>query len=182
MKNLFRRIYYLRSFLRFKRCGKNIILSRGGTFIRPEQISFGNNVFINSKFHISAKNLTIGNNVMIGPNVVIECDDHIFTVPGKTMFEIRKDRYNGSVKIEDDVWIGANVTILKNVVVGEGCVVGAGSVVTKSIPPYTISVGVPNEVLKARFSVSELEEHLKIVNSKKDFSEIIGHWKKVKII
>lgn len=51
--------------------------------------------------------------------------------------------------IEDDVWIGANVTILKGVTIGRGSVIGAGSVVSKCIPPMSIAAGAPAKVIKA---------------------------------
>jgi len=56
----------------------------------------------------------------------------------------------GGVIIEDDVWIGANVTILDGVKIGKGSVIGAGSVVTKDIPPYSIAYGVPAKVTGQR--------------------------------
>jgi acetyltransferase-like isoleucine patch superfamily enzyme len=50
--------------------------------------------------------------------------------------------------IEDVVWIGSNVLILKGVIVGEGAVVAKNSVVTKSVPPYTIVAGNPARIVK----------------------------------
>jgi maltose O-acetyltransferase len=47
------------------------------------------------------------------------------------------------VTIEDNVWIGSRVIILKGVTLGAGCVVGAGSVVTRSVPPRTVVAGNP---------------------------------------
>lgn len=61
--------------------------------------------------------------------------------------------------IEDDVWCGANVTILKGVTIGRGSIVAAGAVVTKSFPPYSIIGGVPAKLIKKRFSVGEAEEN-----------------------
>lgn len=52
--------------------------------------------------------------------------------------------------IEDDVWLGANVTVLQGVTIGQGAVIGAGSVVTKDVEPYTVCVGVPARKLKDR--------------------------------
>lgn len=63
------------------------------------------------------------------------------------------------VVIEDDVWTGANVTILKGVTIGRGSIIAADAVVTKSFPPYSIIDGVPAKVLKMRFSEEEIEEH-----------------------
>jgi acetyltransferase-like isoleucine patch superfamily enzyme len=54
------------------------------------------------------------------------------------------------IRIEDDVWIGANVTILKGVNIAEGAVVGAGAVVTKNVPSYSIVAGVPAKIVGSR--------------------------------
>ena len=59
--------------------------------------------------------------------------------------------YDQPVVIEEEVWCGANVTILKGVTIGRGSVVAAGAVVTKSCPPYSIIGGVPAKVLRKRF-------------------------------
>lgn len=182
MKSLIRKMYYLKSFLNFAKYGENLVLSKGGHFVRPEEITFGSNVFINRGFHISARNLVFGSNIMIGPNVVIESDDHKFSEIGKTMFETRNERNVASIKIEDDVWIGANVTILKNVIIGEGAIVGAGSVVTKNVPPYCIAVGCPCRAIKPRFSIADLKEHLKIIRSDKDLNQVLCIWRENNII
>ncbi|WP_199520746.1 DapH/DapD/GlmU-related protein [Pseudomonas lactis] len=50
--------------------------------------------------------------------------------------------------IEDDVWIGEKVAILKGVTVGKGSVIGAGAVVTKDVPPYSVAAGIPARILK----------------------------------
>ena len=53
--------------------------------------------------------------------------------------------------IGNDVFIGANVTVLDGVHISDGAVIGAGAVVVKDIPPYAIAVGVPAKVIKYRF-------------------------------
>lgn len=66
-----------------------------------------------------------------------------------------------SIKIEEDVWIGANSIILGNVHIGRGAIIAAGSVVTKSIPPYSIVAGCPAIVINMRFDdeiVKKIEE------------------------
>jgi galactoside O-acetyltransferase len=50
--------------------------------------------------------------------------------------------------IEDKVWIGFDVSVLKGVTIGERAVIGACSVVTKDIPPYTVAVGNPARAVK----------------------------------
>jgi len=165
VKKLIRKLYYFSYFRKFKKYGKNIHLSKNGSIVRPNEIIFGNNIFINRNFHISARSLVFGDNIMIGPNLVIECDNHIYNKAGYTMFEISQQRDVKGVTIENDIWIGANVVILPGVKIGEGSIIGAGSVVTKSIPPYSICVGVPCCPKKRRFSDSNLKKHLKNVNS-----------------
>jgi len=177
IKLLLRRFFYLRSFLKFKSFGSNILLSRGGSIIRPEEIIFGNNIFIARGFYISARNLKFGNNIMIGPNLVLECDNHSYSIIGKLMFDVRDTRLIGSVTIEDDVWIGANVTILPNTIIREGTVIGAGSIITKSLPPFSICLGIPCHPIKTRFSKSDLELHLQKVSSRYSYEEIIKLWK-----
>jgi len=157
------------------------MFSKGGKFIRPKEISFGSNIFINSNFHISARNLYFGSNIMIGPGLVIECDNHEYHHVGQTIFKTRNSRKIGSVIIEDDVWIGANVVILPDVVIGEGCIVGAGSIITKSLPPYSICVGCPCKPIKQRFSNNQLIEHLALVNSSKKAEEIIEYYNRLNL-
>lgn len=61
------------------------------------------------------------------------------------------NRWKGDIVIENDVWIGANATILSGVTIHTGAIVGAGAVVTKDIPPYAIVVGSPQQILRYRF-------------------------------
>ncbi len=56
----------------------------------------------------------------------------------------------GDIIIEDNVWLGVNVSVMDGVTIGAGAIVGAGAVVTKDIPPYTIAGGVPARVIRAR--------------------------------
>lgn len=56
--------------------------------------------------------------------------------------------FAGEIHIEDDVWIGANVSVLDNVTIGKGAVIGAGSVVTKSIPAGWLAFGNPARCIR----------------------------------
>ncbi|MDD4357574.1 MAG: acyltransferase [Smithellaceae bacterium] len=176
IRELLRKLIYARLFKRLKGYGANIILSRGGVVHRPEELELGNNVAIARNFHISARSMKIGNNVFIGPNFVAECDDHVFDRVGVTIFSVGEIRNIAPIIIEDDVWIGANVTLLKGVTVSEGCIIGAGSVVTKTMPPYSICFGVPCRPVKLRFKAFDLGEHLKKVESKLSIADVIARW------
>jgi acetyltransferase-like isoleucine patch superfamily enzyme len=173
-----RRLYYWRLFSKLKSYGNNVILSIGGFVKNPQELQLGSNVFISRNFHISAYKMVIGDNVMIGPNLLAECNDHIYDQVGKTMWETRNEKNHEGIVIENDVWMGGNVVLTKGINVGEGCIVGAGSVVTKNIPPYSIAVGVPCKPLKSRFTSEVLERHLKKVESTYSFQEILAIWNK----
>ena len=81
--------------------------------------------------------LTIGKRVTFGPRPIIITGDHRIDVVGNYIQENTEKlpENDAPVVIEDDVWTGANVTILKGVTIGRGTVIAAGSVVTKSTPP-----------------------------------------------
>ena len=154
---------------RLMHCGKNVNISRGVLLI-PEHIWVGDNVLIgdNASILSSVANVYIGNHVLFGRNVTIRTGDHRINLVGKYIDEVKeneKEETNDQdVRICDDCWIGDNVIILKGVTIGEGCVIGAGAVVTKSIPPYTVHVGVHSPFEKRRFSEDEIEKHKNILS------------------
>ena len=92
--------------------------------------------------------IRIGRHVLIGQGVNVHAENHNFFNRNLRIDE-QGVSYQGVV-IEDDVWVGSKVTILDGVTIGRGAVIGAGSVVTKSIPPYAIAVGVPAKVIRIR--------------------------------
>lgn len=112
-------------------------------------IRIGDNFAIES-FSVlyGAGGLHIGNNVIIAANTVIIPANHRFDSLDTPI------RFQGAemkgITIHDDVWIGAGCTILDGVTIGKGCVVGAGSVVNRSIPDYSVAVGVPARVVRSR--------------------------------
>lgn len=94
----------------------------------------------------AAVSIKIGDRVMIGANSSIsDTDWHPIDAEKRANREAPEAR---SVVIEDDVWLGANVTVLKGVTIGARTVIAANSVVTKSIPADVIAGGVPARPLK----------------------------------
>jgi len=84
--------------------------------------------------------ITIGNGVAISKGVTIrDSDNH--SINGNQAI-------HAPIVIEDDVWIGLNVTVLKGVCIGSGSVVAAGAVVTRDVPKNTLVGGVPAKVIK----------------------------------
>lgn len=153
-----------------KSCGKHV-------YIRPSSsdfkglwnLSVGDNTSIpkGSVFYCTEAPLIIGKKVIFGPRPTIITGDHRIDVVGKYIMDSndKLPENDAPVIIEDDVWTGANVTILKGVTIGRGSVVAAGAVVTKSCPPYSIIGGVPAKVLKMRFTPAEIIEHEKRLNN-----------------
>ena len=90
--------------------------------------------------------VTIGNNVNLAQGIVVTALNHNFTDCTKRIDE--QGISTKEVTIGNDVWIGANATILPGVTIGRHSVVAAGSVVTKDVPDYTVVGGVPARVMK----------------------------------
>ncbi len=107
-------------------------------------IHLGENVFFNVNCVIlDVMKVTIGNNVLFGPNV------HIYTATHPTdAIERRKMEFAKPVTIGNDCWIGGNVIILPGVTIGDGCTIGAGSVVTKNILDNCLAVGNPARTIR----------------------------------
>lgn len=128
------------------KAGANINIEKGASFSR--NVMLGNNSGIGYKCEV-APGTTIGDNVMMGPEVVIYNVNHSYGRTDIPMCEqgFQKER---NVTIGNDVWIGRRAIILPGVTIGDGCIIGAGAVVSKNIEPYSIAVGNPARVVKKR--------------------------------
>jgi len=116
-------------------------------FVGVPKITIGSDFYANCFCHFLGE-ITIGNNVMIGPKVIIWARDHKYD---NRIIPMNKQGHNAQkIVIEDDVWIGAGVIILKGVTVGRGSVIGAGSVVTKNVEAYAIVAGNPARKINER--------------------------------
>lgn len=141
------RSFILRPFL--KHLGDNVSINRGIVFEGVDKISIGNNVQINTRCWISGSGeLEIGENVLIGPHVIIHTANHNFNK--KTIPILLQGHTFNKVIIEDNVWIGANCTILPGVTIKKGSVAAAGAVVTKDTIENGVYGGVPARLIKYR--------------------------------
>lgn len=152
------------------RLGSHLSIQPGVRNGRPGVITAGTSLWLEDGvvLHAWGGNIAIGANVFIGPYAVIyghggvEIGDNTLismhcrilssnhTIPPcGTDIRSQPDILLPTT-IGRDVWLGAGVTVLGGVNVGSGCVVGAGAVVTKSLPPYSIAVGVPAKVCGRR--------------------------------
>ena len=127
-------------------CGKNVNIERGAQF--SWDLSIGDNSGIGVDSLISF-GVTIGNDVMMGPECMIFTNNHGMERRDVPMWKQRSSDIK-PVVIGNDVWIGARVIILPGVHVGDGAVIGAGSVVTKDVPPYGIVAGNPARLIRMR--------------------------------
>ncbi len=100
----------------------------------------------------------IGDNVMIGPHGCIAAGTHDHKQIDRPM-RFAGDLSKGPIVVEDNVWIGANVTLTDGVRIGRDAVIGANSVVTKDVAPYDIVGGVPARVIGNRRDRAAAAKH-----------------------
>ena len=125
--------------------GKNANIEKGAQFSRLCKLDDNSSIGVNCELNGP---VFIGDNVMMGPEVVIYTRNHKHQ---KDELMI-KQGYEESkpVFIEDDVWIGRRAIILPGVRIAQGSIVGAGAVVTKSTEPYSIVGGCPAKIIGYR--------------------------------
>lgn len=118
-------------------------------------IKYRNKLFTGSNVHLNdgvwlncAGGITIGNNVNVGPKVVMHSANHNYDNPNILIMD--QGHTFEEIIIKDDVWICAGAIILSGVIIGEGAIIGAGAVVTKDVLPYHVVGGVPAKTIKIR--------------------------------
>jgi acetyltransferase-like isoleucine patch superfamily enzyme len=92
--------------------------------------------------------IDIGDSVIMGPRVNLLAENHKFKRRDIPIKQQGVER--GFIKIEDNCWIGANVTIVSGVTIGTGSVIAAGSIVTKDVPSNSVVAGVPAKIVEPR--------------------------------
>lgn len=128
-------------------CARFCLVSAGG----GGAIVVGNRVNLNTNVALNAGvggRIAIGDDVIIGPNTVLRASDHVMSDRDRPIRE--QGHRAGTITLEGDVWLGANVTVAGTVRIGQGAVVAAGAVVVKDVEPYTVVGGVPARFLKKR--------------------------------
>lgn len=110
-------------------------------------IKIGNNFFANYNCFLSAncEEIKIGNDCLLGPDVLIINSNHSFK-SGVLTREL--PNLSKKIVIGNNVWIGAKSIILPGVIIGDNVVVAAGSVVNKSVTDNTVVGGIPAKVIK----------------------------------
>ena len=108
-------------------------------------VHLGSNVYANAGLKlVDDTHIYIGDNTMLGPNVVIATAGHPIDP------DLRREglQYNMPVHIGKNCWLGAGVIVMPGITIGDNAVIGAGSVVTRDIPANVVAVGNPCRVLR----------------------------------
>lgn len=133
--------------------GSNIYIEPNIRLEYGVNLKVGNNFFLNfDSVILDVCPIEIGNNVFIGPRVVLATPMHpLYSEERNTQIEngkIRSLEYAKPINIGNNVWIGSNVTICGGVTIGDDVVIGAGSVVTRDIPSGYLAYGVPCKAVR----------------------------------
>lgn len=149
---------------KFGKIGEHVILTPPISIGNPPNVFIGDNVGIGSNFCVSgtrAKFIVKGN-CAIAENLTVHTGNHARMV-GRFVTQItdknKPEGYDKDVVVEEDVWIGCNVTLLAGVTVGRGATIAAGAVVNKDVPPYSIVGGVPAKLIKFYWSIEKIISH-----------------------
>jgi acetyltransferase-like isoleucine patch superfamily enzyme len=139
--------------------GRDVIVGRGAMFVQPHGLSEGSlKIGDRTKIHHSVEvdysgGVTIGDEVWISQNVLIETHEHVIGPGPKDEWPITTN----PLEIADGAWIGANAIILPGVRrIGRNTIVGAGAVVTQDVPDETIVGGVPARNIGSRNVTAQL--------------------------
>ena len=129
----------------------------------PGRLIIGEKAIIGSGANIRAAGgkISIGRNSMLAQQVSLIASNHVIS-SAKPYRDLPWDESKVGISIEENVWIGAGVTVLPGCKIGKNSVVGAGSVVTKNIPANEIWAGIPAKKIKNVTNSSEYLAHSSI--------------------
>ena len=133
---------------------RNVYIKEEASIGSHSTILAKNARFIMKRWSVSAGNLTVvtGNHARIIGRFLLSIKEHE-----------KPEGLDKDVIVNEDVWMGMNVTILSGVEIGRGCTIAAGAVVTKSLPPYCIAGGVPAKILKFYWTIDQIIVHEKVL-------------------
>lgn len=132
----------------FKHTGHNITIDRLAYFGSGKDVVIGDYSGIGSQCKIP-NNIVIGKYVMMGPEVYMISNNHIYEDIHTPMCFQGKTN-NALIIIGNDCWIGARAMIMSGRRIDDGCIIAANSIVTKDIEPYSIIGGNPARLIKKR--------------------------------
>lgn len=149
------RVRYLLCRNIFEYCGSNVTIEKGARFTGgADRIRIGDNSSIGLKAVIP-NGTVIGENVMMAPNCFVHDVNHRFDRTDIPMIQ-QGSTSHIPIVIEDDVWIGRDVTIMRGRHIAKGSIIAANCVLTRDFPEYSIVGGNPSRLIRSR-----LENHPK---------------------
>lgn len=176
---------------KFSQCADNVIITPPLYVGNYKNVCLGDGVSIGQNAYISALNAKFicKGHCAIAENLTVHTGNHARIV-GTFVSYIREatkpEGFDHDVIVEEDVWIGCNVTLLAGVTIGRGTTVAAGAVVSKTMPPYCICGGVPAKFIKFYWTIDQILEHeVKLYPENERFTreqleEIFEKWEKGK--
>lgn len=155
--------------------GDNVYLQGPIFFDFGKNTSIGDGSYANFNFTVLDEGkVTIGKSVFIGPNVSLLTPIHPLCWQDRNTFFNKETQKMtnleraGSITIEDNCWLGGNVTICGDVKIGSGSVIGAGAVVTRDIPPDSFAAGVPCRVIRKITDADRMKNHPEMFDDPND--------------
>ena len=150
----------------FGSAGRNAVIGFPVYITKPKAVHIEENAVIRLGTKIlnsDKEHVYIGKYTVVGINCVIVANGHRSTVgiPHVLLGASHINDKSQDIHIGEDVWIGANVTIMPGADLGRGCIAGACSTVTKPVPPYALVVGSPAKIVGVKFSIEQILEHEK---------------------
>jgi len=135
---------------------QSIRIRDGVTVVFPQGVFIGKHVSINENSLIDGcGGVTIGDWCRIAHHVSILTEDH--SVEDVDVPICQQKKRLAPVVLEEDVWVGCGVRILKGVHIGKGAVIGANAVVNKDVPAYAIVAGVPAKIIRYRGGAGDVD-------------------------
>lgn len=158
-------------------CNPHNIFIYENTKIVDSTISAASGKFIMKKYSAAAEGLSVhtGNHMMVVGKFYRTITNEDKNKSGQV--------FDKDIIVEEDCWIGCNVTLLAGTHIGRGSIVAAGAVVNKSTHPYAVIGGVPAKVIKFKWTIDEILEHEAILYpgnerySRKELEEIFNNYR-----
>ena len=152
-------------------CGDNVTIGHSVNIIGINNLYMYDNTKLHSSSNIfcTRAKFIMKRNSGAGGGLTVVTGNRL-SIKGRWFLDVTdkdKDLHHGrksfdrDIVVNEDVWIGTNVTLLSGTIVGRGAILGSGVVCRNDIPPYTIVIGNPAKVVGFRFTPNEIIEHEK---------------------